>query len=223
MQQAVESLFSNADIMVAAGSIIDHQDALFPEERRLIQHAVPKRVREFTAGRICARIALSRLQQPPPPMPILPGAQRAPIWPTGYTGSITHTDDSVAVVVAPTASVQSIGLDMEDCSRVEKKLWPHLFTSEETDWLESLPTPEQAQSAALFFSAKESFFKFQFPLHRQWIDFTEASIRVIDGQTFNLKLSKRTADSLGTESDFSGRYQFHRDCVITGIWAENRM
>ena len=219
MQQAVESLFSDAEVIVVAGKITDHQGELFPEERRLIQNAVPKRVREFTAGRICARRALDQLKQPPPPSPILPDAQRAPIWPVGYTGSITHTDDAVAVVVGSTTRIGAIGLDMESCRRIEKSLWPQLFTDRETDWLESLSGAQQARTAALFFSAKESFFKFQFPRHRQWIEFKEASVRIVDHRTFSLRLSKATADRLGPPRDHTGRYRFHNGSVITGMWA----
>jgi len=58
---------------------------LFPAEEAAIARAVPKRRREFTTGRACARAALAKLGLPP--APIVPGLRGAPQWPAGVTGS----------------------------------------------------------------------------------------------------------------------------------------
>ncbi len=64
-------------------------DALLPEERQFLIKAVPKRIHEFAGGRACARAALSQIGYGG--VAVLRGADRAPIWPAGATGSITHT------------------------------------------------------------------------------------------------------------------------------------
>ena len=70
-------------------------EGLLPEERGAVAKAVPKRVAQFTAGRVCARRALAQLGNTEP-VPILMGEDRAPQWPAGYVGSISHTDTSVS-------------------------------------------------------------------------------------------------------------------------------
>ena len=54
---------------------------LFPEEEKVIAHAVHARRRDYAAVRSCARACLERLGYPP--APILPGVGGAPGWPTG--------------------------------------------------------------------------------------------------------------------------------------------
>ncbi|CAM5262090.1 hypothetical protein STENM223S_09777 [Streptomyces tendae] len=52
---------------------------LFPEEEALLTHAVPKRRREFTAARSCARRAMEKLGVPA--APVVSGERGAPVWP----------------------------------------------------------------------------------------------------------------------------------------------
>ncbi|MBW2215557.1 MAG: hypothetical protein JRF48_14335 [Deltaproteobacteria bacterium] len=56
---------------------------------------------QFTAGRVCSRIALGRLGVAAT-TPVLRGEDRAPIWPPGFVGTITHTDTWCAAAVART-------------------------------------------------------------------------------------------------------------------------
>jgi 4'-phosphopantetheinyl transferase EntD len=60
----------------------------FPGEADLVADAVEKRRREFVTTRRCARQALAQLGVPP--VPIRPGPGRAPVWPAGVVGSLTH-------------------------------------------------------------------------------------------------------------------------------------
>ena len=66
-------------------------------EREYFASAVPKRVREATTARSCARLALKRLylREPeltePPTEPIFVSrADGSPAWPAGVVGSMTH-------------------------------------------------------------------------------------------------------------------------------------
>ncbi|MFJ1637811.1 MULTISPECIES: 4'-phosphopantetheinyl transferase [unclassified Streptomyces] len=90
--------------------------AVFSQEEHVIARAVPKRRREFTGARHCARRALAELSVPP--APILPGRHGAPVWPAGITGSITHTEDYRAAAVARTADIRAIGIDAEPHQRM---------------------------------------------------------------------------------------------------------
>jgi len=71
---------------------------LFPEEEMLVARATEKRRQEFTAGRECARSALSALGVQA--APILRGYRGAPQWPDGIVGSIAHCAGYCAAAVA---------------------------------------------------------------------------------------------------------------------------
>jgi len=60
-------------------------------EQQIAHNYIDKRLKEFTAGRNCCREALSRLNCRASPS-ILPDQRRAPRFPEGFIGSITHTD-----------------------------------------------------------------------------------------------------------------------------------
>src|SRR5438309_9961231 len=63
----------------------------------------------FDMGRACAAELLAELGAGETSVGM--AADRSPVWPRGYVGSITHTDDVVGVVVARLAYVRSIGVD----------------------------------------------------------------------------------------------------------------
>src|SRR5271170_2846494 len=73
-------------------------ELLLPVEATYLGRAVPKRVQEFTAGRLCARRALAEFGIVD--FPIKVADDRRPIWPDSMVGSITHTAGFCAAVVA---------------------------------------------------------------------------------------------------------------------------
>ncbi len=68
-----------------------------------------------------------------------------------------------AVVVAQNSVVTSVGIDIETTGRIDRQLWGHLFTDEETEHLLQLESAAQSRQATAFFSIKEAFYKYQFP------------------------------------------------------------
>ena len=85
-------------------------DVLLPAEAAQVATAVAKRRREFAAGRYLARKLLSRLDLPQD-TPLLNGEDRAPVWPEGVAGTISHTRHRAAVAVARSPAVLSLGCD----------------------------------------------------------------------------------------------------------------
>jgi len=71
---------------------------LMPEEARYLGRAVPKRVREFAAGRLCARRALAEFGIVDFAVEV--ADDRQPVWPASMVGSITHTAGFCAAVAA---------------------------------------------------------------------------------------------------------------------------
>src|SRR5262245_27478480 len=106
----LSSLFP-AGVIAASGDDCDGPIALHPEGQPCVERAVAKRQAEFACGRRCARRALAMLGIEN--FPLVPGPHRAPLWPSGVVGSITHCTDLCAAVVARAGRIQSLGLDAE--------------------------------------------------------------------------------------------------------------
>jgi 4'-phosphopantetheinyl transferase EntD len=151
---------------------------LLPAEAACLGRAVPKRIREFAAGRLCARRALHQFGIDD--FAVAVGADREPLWPAGYVGSITHTDGLCAAVVAEQARYFGLGIDVERQGAVGRPLWPSICGPVEAAWLDSLPEARAIDLATLIFAAKEAFYKAQFPLVRERLHFHDVAIRVAD-------------------------------------------
>src|SRR5277367_3478625 len=130
-------------------------ELLLPGEAARLGRAVPKRVAEFTAGRLCARRALAEFGIVDFPLAV--GADRRPIWPEGMLGSITHTRGYCAAVVGARRCVVALGVDSEVVGDVNEEIWTSICVPQETAWIRSLPRAEQDAAAALIFSTKEAF------------------------------------------------------------------
>jgi 4'-phosphopantetheinyl transferase EntD len=151
-------------------------EQLLPREREGKERWAEKRVREFAAGRACARLALQRLGYPSMPLMSLP--DRRADWPAGVTGSITHCAGLACAVVAPVRLARSLGLDVEVVDAVDEHLWPRVLNAAERVWLQSCPQGEQRMWATVIFSAKEAFYKCQYPVTARWLEFEEAQVEL---------------------------------------------
>lgn len=142
---------------------------------------IPRRRREYRHGRCCARLALAGLGYPDCPVPL--GTDRAPLWPEGVVGSISHCGDSAAAAVAHRVEVGGIGLDIEQTEELDQPLVSMICRSEELERLG--PGDVRLLVAKLLFSAKESVFKCIFPLVQRFVDFQEVEVQLdLDANTF---------------------------------------
>jgi len=89
----------------------DVEGDLLPEELGHVVRAVPKRVEEFRLGRVCARRALARLGATPAAIGV--HTTRAPRWPAGTVGSITHCAGFCAAAVGWATDILAVGIDAE--------------------------------------------------------------------------------------------------------------
>ncbi len=194
-------------------------DLLLPAETLYVGRAVPKRVQEFAAGRLCARRALAEFGIVD--FPIRVADDRQPIWPDSFVGSITHTEGYGAAVVAERRRMRALGLDSEIVGQVKAPLWAAICTPSEIAWLRSLPPSEQAAAAALIFSAKEAFYKCQYPLTRERLHFLDAVVKEVtqpaSSGTFSIRSTRRIAFEDHTIMPLQGRYRFHEKEVTAGI------
>jgi 4'-phosphopantetheinyl transferase EntD len=159
-------------------------DARYPDRLPVASQLVAKssdhrRRNDHAAGRHCAGTALRRLGRQGEWL----GSHRdgRPKWPPGVTGSITHTEGFAAAAVGEQQKFRAIGIDAEKIGGVTKDLWHRIFSTPETQWLEGLHGAEQAKAATSMFSAKEAFYKCQYELTGQWLEFRDIVLRLFCG------------------------------------------
>jgi 4'-phosphopantetheinyl transferase EntD len=157
---------------------LDTAYPLMAEEVSYVATSVPKRIREFSAGRACARAALRQLHIED--FPILAGAHREPIWPAAFAGSITHTKEYAGAIVVSKDDGRSVGIDAAREGSVGEDLWREICSPLELKWLHGLTTDTARTAASIIFSAKEAFYKAQFPLTGEWLDFHDVQISIDD-------------------------------------------
>lgn len=154
-----------------------------------IPGARPARLAEYSAGRAAARAALGR------PVALPSGADRAPIWPEGIVGSISHCAGLCLAVVGPTRDWQGIGLDVEPLAPLERELWPSILAPDEA--------PADGQAALAHFVAKEAAFKAQYRLSHCLFGFEVLSV-ALDGQRFSARF-RRDVPPFAAGAEIAGR------------------
>ena len=171
-----------------------------------LARAVPKRRAEFAAGRRAARIALAALGHPPQAIPV--GTGRAPLWPAGVAGSLTH--DRGLALAAVVASGEDIGIDLTAAEALPGETRRAILPHDAEAGLDDL-------AARAAFSAKESLFKALFPCIETYFGF-EAAIAVPDMKagTVALRLT-RAIGPHGPGTVFAGRVERGGDALLTAL------
>jgi len=186
----------------------------FPEE---IKNSVIKRRAEFFAGRLCANKAMNFLGVLNKQVAISP--TRAPLWPDGLMGSISHTGNYAIAIVASVDKVSLIGVDMEMRHPEVFLCISDQFTSaQERFFLQKKEIPYDL-ALLITFSAKESLYKALWPEVNSFFDFSAAEIINIDNhnQAFQLKLTNSLTKKFQSGAVFSGKYYIIEETIITII------
>jgi len=98
---------------------------LLPEEAQHLARAVPQRIQEFAAGRLCARRLLAEFGVLD--FPVKAAEDRQPLWPASLVGSITHTVGFCAAVVAERRHLRAVGIDCEVVGSVKAQVWRSIY------------------------------------------------------------------------------------------------
>ncbi len=193
-------------------SIDEHE--LFPPERLICQSYEPDRKQDFVRGRYCAHECLRRLSFP---QPVAKSELGAPLWPEGLTGSISHSRHLAGAILAKKGRFRSLGLDIEVVGRITPDLWPVIFTKAEMDFLIRQRLPDRWST--FIFSAKEAFYKMQYPMTKAGMEAEDLEVVVGDaGVIFRAKdsfLSQLSKDCV-IHYTLSDRH------VISSVLLENR-
>jgi 4'-phosphopantetheinyl transferase EntD len=207
--------------VASVSTCYDNPDTpLLPAEAAQLGWADERRVREFATARDCARQALSILGLPP--VPILRGPAREPLWPEGIVGSITHCEGYRAAAVARQTQVISVGIDAEPHKALPGEVVDRVLTKPERDWLKDSPCDSHWER--VIFSAKESVFKAWFPLTRRWLDFTDAIVTLDPAaHQFSVSLLARPAIISGCAlRSFRGRFVISNGLALTSVTIQRR-
>jgi len=177
-------------------------EELYPAEMALVEGSANKRQKDFSTGRFCARKALAQLGVDH--TEILRDSGKQPIWPEGIVGSISHSSLLTGAIVGKSKNIVSVGLDIETVGGVGSNMWQLLFLESEQQFLNSLNEEDRNMYPTLLFSLKESFYKFQYPLTRQFLEFNEVEFSIKD-EHIQVKVIKKEYE-MGNSLE---KLQFH--------------
>lgn len=124
------------------------ETGLWPAERAATTRMRAPRRREFAAGRRAARAAMAELGLPLAAIPM--AADRAPLWPEGVIGTISHDDENCLAVIGRRADWAGLGLDLEPALPLPEDLVATICDPGEA---------ADAQAARAIFCAKEASYK----------------------------------------------------------------
>ena len=181
-----------------------------------VRGAVAKRQSEFLAGRVAATRLLHKLgvrQQ------IAIGQHRAPIWPEGMLGSISHSGNRAVCCISDKKDNDYLGVDIEEWvdEATAESIKGSILDKAEEEYLECVSLPF-SQSLTLIFSAKESLFKALYPKVEAYFGFEAARLVKIDlvTQSFVLTLTGDLPGGYYVKGDeFTGSFRTDRGSVET--------
>ena len=165
--------------------------------------SVDKRKSEFLIGRYLAHLVIRQLDLDIPDDFLLsPNRHRAPQWPPGVIGSITHTNGYCHVVATRRDHRISVGIDSEQIvedSKIKMFMDHILVDSEKALYSSYNEVMSLAEYATFIFSAKESIFKSIHPLTEIMFGFESAAILSIDlsAKSFIFRINKNLSANIG--------------------------
>ena len=200
---------------VAVAALDAHvpRQGLIGAEHAATRGMIERRRREFTGGRIAARAALAGLGMPPEAVPM--GRDRAPLWPAGLIGSISHSADVCAAILTRRGALRALGLDVE----IDRPLPPALISvccgERERDWLAARPAAARGRLAMLIFSAKECAYKCQYPLSGALLGYHDLEIEIDRAAGAFAAVFATPAGPFAKGARLLGRFGFQAGQVMT--------
>ncbi len=186
-------------------------DGAFSAELAALGRVAPVRRQEFLAGRLALRRAQRAMGVTA--FPVLPGRDRAPVWPAGHCGSISHAGDRAIAVLAATGPLAALGLDMEPAEPLPSDLLDEILSAAERDDLKGFTRPDVA--ARIVFSVKEAVYKAQYPLTRQLFGFDRLRVR-LDGACGFQAVFRHGLAGFSAGHAVHGRYLVHSGMIVAG-------
>jgi len=197
-----------AGIAVGTADPLGDLPPLFPEEARALRRAVPRRRAEFAAGRAALRRAMAESGLAPRAVPM--GPDRAPRWPPGLAGSLSHTETAALAVLAPVARAAALGVDIEAATPLPEDLFESVLGIEERCMVGG-----DGLAAKRVFCAKEAVYKAQYPLTGQVLGFEAVDVRLGPGR-FEARF-RTGVGRLVAGTRLLGRLEEGAGCVLAAV------
>ena len=175
--------------------------------------AVSKRKSEFLAGRYLETLALANIGF---------DENRAPIWPQGTLGSISHSLNTAKSIVTKNQHYRFIGVDIEHwISPSDANLLVDNIVINDTEYTPLLKLMPFNQALTLIFSAKESLFKAIFKEVGHYFDFKAAKVSAIDftQQQLTLTLTQHLSERMVSGRIFTCQFTQDDESVTTLVTA----
>lgn len=192
------------------------EEANFPLPDR-VRRASPKRRREFLAGRLCASAALAQAGYAGPSW-LAQGADALPVWPDGWSGSISHSASAALAAVCPDAAGFSVGVDVERIVLYDDVAGIASMVARPGE-LAVLSTLPATHAVILLLSAKESLYKALYPSLRTFRDFTAARLVEAGDGHLVLRLEEDWGTGWPAGRRVRVRHARRRDHVVTAFQA----
>ena len=181
-----------------------------------VSSAVVKRKSEFLAGRYCCKKVLSSVGIHD--FEIVVGKNRAPQWPTGIKGAISHNSHHAMVAITERTDILGIGIDIESImsTKTMNDIKDAILRNEEHDLL-YVPQARAVVVCSLIFSIKESFFKAAYPSTGFYFDFDAITVDKIDyeAKRFYLTVKQDLNAQVRPGMQFEGIFDFVDEQVIS--------
>ena len=200
---------------VAGGAIGEPDASAYPIEELEVARAVAKRRFEFRAGRAYARQALSQIGCPP--SAIARGAGGEALWPSGYTGSISHTDQVAIAVAARLDAVRAVGLDVETDAPLDASLADIVCRPDELAWGRA-QIGQGADAAKRFLVAKEAFIKLSYALAATPVEVLDILVEFGEGAQAGQSFRATCVSASGAPS-YQGRLACRGGRIMAVIYA----
>lgn len=216
---------TNISICVLALNPKFYSDGLFEQYNIQcpiqLQTASNKRKAEYFGGRYCcAQI----FQLCGVDLQVAKAPHGAPIWPSHYDGSISHSHNRAVAIMGIDRAAQTMGVDIEYYNAKNTALIvAKVLNEDEKIFLAQCNFLEFDLLCAIVFSAKESLFKALYPQLGFDFYFDAASIVRLYGSSsqghFIFKINRMLSSSLNTQSYLRGEYEFDGEYVLTMIFS----
>lgn len=174
-----------------------------------------KRKRDFLAGRHAARQALL-LAGCADAGPLKMGADRLPLWPTGWKGSISHSDGVAIAAVAPSTFCVALGIDIERIigQGIVAEIQTEIGRAEEYEFLHDF---DARTGTTLLFSAKEAVYKALYPNVKKFVGFDGARLDCVAATELAFVLTQSWGEDWCEGANVRVHYDLLDDYVCTAV------
>lgn len=196
------SLLAHARVVERRSALSADEIALLGELPAETERYAEKRREEFLLGRWVAKSALAELGVEVGVLRI--AAERAPRWPAGFVGSITHCTGYAGAAVAKVGTLRGVGIDAQPIAASKSREALKRTATDAEIALLGIADDMAARTVA--FSAKEALYKALAPTVGAYFGFEAARIaRATDGE-IEIALTRELHPELQVDRTFLVRY-----------------